>query len=120
MVKIQSILKPDGSIYMGIATAVLVGVIFKQALPDSATISATTAHDRNVDSARKRATLTSIGVLSVITLLTRDVNVFVLGGVVTLAEDFHARHANSTSPADGKLVSDASPSGGRLSVVSAS
>jgi hypothetical protein len=115
---IKSILKPDGSILMGVATAALVAVIFRTQLPEGAVIHATDpANDINVDAGRKKATLSSIGVLSAITLLTRDVNVFILGGVVTVALDFNARHANASHPVTGQLVSgNAEPS--QLRVVS--
>lgn len=102
----KSILKPDGSIALGIATGVLVYAVYDRALPDSATIHATQANDINVEAGRKKAVWTSAGILAAITLLTKDVEVFILGGVVLVALDFHARHANATSPETGNLVSD--------------
>lgn len=118
---IKSILKPDGSILMGVATAALVAFIFKTQLPTTAVIHATApANDNNIDAARKKATWTSIGVLSAITLLTRDTNVFVLGGVVTIALDFNARHANASHPVTGQLVSGTEQPPGQLRVVSES
>lgn len=102
----KSILKPEGSVLTGIATGVLVYAIYDRSLPDAATMHATTANDINIDAGRKKATITSAGVLAGITLITRDVNVFILGGVVLAALDFHARHANVSSPDTGALVSD--------------
>lgn len=104
--EIKSILKPDGSIIVGIATAVTMYAIYDRALPDAATMHATDANDINIEAGRKKATLTAAAVLGTITLLTKDVNVFVLGGVVLFALDFHARHANATNPQTGNLVSD--------------
>jgi len=104
--EIKSILKPEGSIVAGIATGILVYSIYDRALPDAATMHATDANDINIEAGRKKATLSAAGVLSAITLLTRDVNVFVLGGVVLFALDFHARHANASNPQTGLLVSD--------------
>lgn len=103
---ITSILKPDGSIAIGIATMVAVYTIYDRSLPDVATIHATDANDINIEAARKKATLTSAGVLSVITLLTKDINVFILGGVTLAALDFHTRHANAANKDTGELVSD--------------
>lgn len=100
-----SILKPDGSIAIGIATGILVYVIYDRSLPDAATMHATDAGDVNIDQARKKATWTSAAVLSGITLLTKDVNVFVLGAAVLFALDFHTRHANASNPETGALVS---------------
>lgn len=101
-----SILKPDGSVIYGIATAILVGVIYDRSLPTAAVMHATDPGDINIDAARKKATWTSAGVVSAITLLTKDVNIFILGGVVLFALDMHARHANASNPANGELVSN--------------
>jgi hypothetical protein len=117
-----SILKPDGSIAIGIATGIMVYTIYDRALPDAATMHATDANDANIEAGRKKATYTAAGVLSAITLLTKDVNVFILGGVVLFALDFHARHANASNPVTQQLVSDqgyGTPSpGGQLRSVS--
>lgn len=102
---LTSILKPDGSIAIGIATGIMVYAIFDHELPDMATVHATDAGDINVELARKKATWTSAGVLSAITLLTKDVNVFILGSVVLFALDMHTRHANASNPQTGMLVS---------------
>jgi len=103
---LTSILQPDGSITIGIATAIMVYAIYDRSLPDAATMGATDANDINIEAGRKKATIASAGVLSVVTLLTKDVNVFVLGAVVLFALDMHARHANRSNPSTGQLVSD--------------
>lgn len=121
---ITSILKPDGSIAIGLATAVMVVAVYDRALPNAATMHATDANDSNIEAGRKKAVYTSAGILAAVTLLTKDVNVFILGGVVLFALDFHARHANASNPVTQQLVSDqgyASPStsmGGALRSVS--
>jgi hypothetical protein len=102
----DSILKPDGSIAIGIATGILVYAVYDHSLPDTATIHATDAGDINVEASRKKAAWASAGVLAAVTLLTKDVNVFVLGAVVLFALDMHARHANMSNPDTGALVSD--------------
>jgi len=101
----KSILKPDGSVTLGMATAITVWAIFDKSLPDTATIHATDPGDINVEQARKKAVYTSAAVLGIVTLMTKDVNVFILGGVVLFALDMHTRHANASSPATGALVS---------------
>lgn len=103
---IKSILKPDGSIAIGIATMIAVWAIYNRSLPDAATMHATNANDINIEAGRKKATYTAAGAISVITLLTKDVNVFILGGVTLVALDFQARHANASNPVTGDLVSD--------------
>lgn len=101
-----SILKPEGSVGMGIATGVLVYAVYDRSLPPVAIIHATDARDVNVEASRKKAAWASAGVISAITLLTKDVNVLVLGAVVLFALDMHTRHANASNPVTGDLVSD--------------
>lgn len=113
----KSILKPEGSIGLGIATAITMYAIYDRSLPDAATMHATDANDINIEAGRKKATLTATAVLGTITLLTRDINVFILGGVTLFALDFHARHANATHPDTGNLVADKNY-GGQLRSVS--
>jgi hypothetical protein len=113
---LKSILKPDGSIAIGLATAITMYAVYDRSLPDAATMHATDANDVNIEAGRKKATITAAGVLGAITLLTKDVNVFILGGVTLFALDFHARHANATNPATGSLVSDAGYAPGLRSV----
>jgi hypothetical protein len=101
----KSILKPDGSIGLGIATMVLTYAIYDHNLPDMATIHATDPGDINVEAARKKAAWTAAAAISAITLLTKDVNILILGGVTLFAFDMHTRLANATNPATGSLVS---------------
>jgi hypothetical protein len=111
-----SILKPNESIVASIATGVLVYAVYDRSLPDASTMQATDANDINIEAGRKKATLTSAAVLAAITLLTKDVNVFILGGVTLFAFDFHARHANASNPATGALVTDTGYAPGLRSV----
>lgn len=103
----KSILKPDGSVTMGIATAIFVTVVYDRNLPNGSVMHATDAYDINIEAGRKKAAWTSAAVLSGVTLITRDVNVFVLGAVVLFALDMHTRHANASNPDTGDLVSPA-------------
>jgi len=102
---LTSILKPDGSMAIGIATCIMVYAIYDYELPDMATIHATNAGDINVELARKKATWTGAGILSAITLLTKDVNVFILGSAFLFMLDMHTRHANASNPETGMLES---------------
>ena len=101
-----SILNPSGSVVASLATGIMVYAVYDKSLPDAATVHATDANDLNIESARKKATITSAGLISIVTLLTKDVNVFIFGGVVLFALDFHTRHANASNPVTGELVSD--------------
>jgi hypothetical protein len=107
---------PQGSVVASLATAIMVYAVYDRSLPDAATIHATDANDINIEASRKKATITAAGLISVVTLVTKDVNTFILGGVMLFALDFHARHANASNPATGALVSDEGYSPGLRSV----
>jgi hypothetical protein len=100
----KSILKPEGSVTIGIATGVMVWAVYERSLPSMAVMNATPANDINLEAARKTAALTSAAILAGVTLLTRDVDVFILGSAVLIALDWHARIGNARSPETGQLV----------------
>lgn len=102
-----SILKPEGSVGLGIATGIFVYAIYDHSLPSTATIQATDPLDANVDAARKKASWAAAGAVAGITLLTKDVNILILGGVTLFALDMHARHANASDNYTGELVAPA-------------
>jgi hypothetical protein len=104
---IKSILKPEGSIGLGIATAIFVYAIYDHSLPATAVVHATDPLDGNIDAARKKASWTAAGGVSLVTLLTKDVNILILGGVTLFALDMHARHANASDNVTGDLVAPA-------------
>lgn len=99
-----SILKPDGSVAIGIATAIFVYTIYDRTLPDTATIHATDAGDINVEASRKKAAWAAAGAVSGVTLLTKDISVFILGAATIFALDWHTRHANASNKDTGELV----------------
>jgi hypothetical protein len=101
---LTSILKPDGSIAIGIATMVFVYAVYDKELPDMATIHATDAGDINIESARKKAAWMTAGAVSGLTLLTKDINVFILGAATIFALDMHTRHANASDKQTAQLV----------------
>jgi hypothetical protein len=102
----MSILKPEGSLALGVATAGMVYGVYSFSLPNTATMHATQAQDNNIEAARKKAAWTSTAVVSMVSLLTKDKTILVLGGVVLIALDWHARHANAVDPTTGQLVDD--------------
>lgn len=100
----MSVLKPEGSLTLGVATAAMVYGVYGFALPNTATMQATDAHDTNIEAARKKASWTSAALVSGVALIAKDPTIFVLGGVMLIALDWHTRHANAVSPDTGQMV----------------
>jgi hypothetical protein len=99
-----SILKPEGSIMAGIATGALVYAVYSTNVGNLATVHSTPAQDGNAMAARKKAAIEAVAVVAAISLLARDVDIFILGGGITVLLDWHARHAVATHPDTGQLV----------------
>lgn len=100
----KSILKPEGSLVAGIATGALVYGIYQMNLGNLATVHATPASDGNARAARKKAAIEAVAAVSAISLLARDVNIFILGGGIAILLDWHARHAVESHPETGQLA----------------
>jgi hypothetical protein len=104
---LKSILKPEGSITIGLAEVVAVYAIYQTALPNHADITSASPHDQTIESARKKAAWKSASVLGFVFLLTRDVNSFLLGGLALGGIDLMVKHSNGVNPATGKLAGSA-------------
>lgn len=103
----KSILKPEGSVVAGIATAALVITIYQMNVGNVVQVHMTPSHDTNVSASRKKAAIQSVAAVSAISLLTKDVTIFILGGGIVFLVDWHVRHANASAPDTGQLVSNA-------------
>lgn len=103
----QSLIKtPEGSITLGLATAALVYGVYINSTSSIDVIHATEANDMNVEAGRKKAAWFSAAIVSGVALITKDKTIFVLGGLMLIALDWHTRHANAVSPTTGKVVSN--------------
>lgn len=97
-------LSPESSVTLGASVAALVYGIYTFSTPPTAVVHATQANDDNIERGRKKAAWTAVAVVSAISLMTRDKTIFVMGGAMTVALDWHTRHANAVSPDTGQLV----------------
>ena len=100
----KSILKPEGSIVAGIATGALVYGVYQMNLGNLASVHATSAGDGNARAGRKKAAIEAVAAVAAISLLTKDVNIFILGGGIVVLLDWHARHAVESHPETGMLA----------------
>lgn len=100
----MSILKPEGSIALGLATAAMSYSVYNYSLPTTAEMQATPVQSMDIEAARRKAAVTAVGVVSVVALMTRDKTILILGGLVVIALDWHARLANASAPGSGKIV----------------
>lgn len=96
-------LRPEVSIGTGLAVAGIVLAIHSQSTPSQADMKGLPAGNSDVDAAERKATWTSIGVVSAVSLLAKDPTVFVIGSGMTVAMAFLTRHAVWTDSASGMV-----------------
>lgn len=100
----KSILKTlDSAVGIGLATGGGVAAIYSHSLPNLTDVRATDPHEPNVEGQRKAAAIKSALLVGTVFLITRDRNVFIIGGTVMVALDFAVKHANGIDPGTQRL-----------------
>ena len=97
-------LSPEASVGTGLACAALVYSIHQAASPSIADIRVGNPGDAQIDGTRKTATWIGLGVVSAISLLTKDMTVFIIGGSAVIACDWWTRHANEYDASIGTAL----------------
>ena len=105
----KSVLKPEGSITAGIATAGLVYSIYQMDVGPVSQVQMTDANHPALESSRKKAGYTSFIAVAAITLIARDTNIGILGFATIIAMEAHYRHAIMSDPLTG-IMQPPSPS----------
>ena len=100
----MSILKPEGSLTTGLAVGALTYGVYNYSLPTTAEMQASPVQSMDIEAARRKAAVTSAAIVALVSLMARDKTIFVLGGMIVIALDVHARLANASAPGTGKLV----------------
>lgn len=95
----MALLKPEVSLSVGLATAVLVYATYTSALPTIADVRVGKEDDPDIDSARKMAAWTAAGIVGAVSLIAKDPTVFVVGGAMVVALDVSYRYADAVNPA---------------------
>ena len=99
----MSILNPSQSVGVGIGIGAVDLLIFSQHVPSIADVRTARPQNKDVESSRRMAVIYCVGVNGFISLITRDWNVFLIGGAVTVAMSYIVAHANEINPETGKM-----------------
>lgn len=91
-------LRPDASISAGLATVGLVYGVYQINLPSVVDVRAAPPGDGHVQRSERVATWTAAALVSGVSLIARDMNIFVLGGAATVAMAWYYRHADHVNP----------------------
>jgi hypothetical protein len=96
-------LKAEVSIPVALATAAIVYAVFNNATPSIADIRSAPPNNADIATSERMATITSAAIVGGISLIARDVNIFIIGGTMVVIMAFWTRHANAVNPTTGKV-----------------
>lgn len=97
-------LRPDLSLAGSLATGGLVLAIYSRMLPPNADLRTLPEGDEDASVERKQALWTSVGVVSAISLLTKDPTIAVTGYALIVGLDWSVRHSIWTNPLTGSAM----------------
>jgi hypothetical protein len=100
-------LRAEVSIPIALTTGALVVSIHQAAKPTMADVRSTVPGSlphADVATARKQATWLGIGLVSGISLIAKDANIFIVGGATVIGMDMWSRYNNAIYPAVGRVL----------------
>lgn len=101
-------LAPEVSLPTSLATAALVWAVYNSAMPTLADVRSAPQNDEVVNSSERTAAWTATGVVAAVSLISHDLNPFILGSGMIIALSWWHRHANAVNP-DTNKASTVSP-----------
>lgn len=107
MAVLRSVLSPSQSVATGVGIGVVDLFIFDKHLPSMADIRTADPQNSDIDASRRAATLQCIAINGLVSLMTRDWNVFLIGGAITASMSWLVAHANTVHPQTGSVVGPA-------------
>lgn len=96
--------KPADSMTIALATGAAVFVIYGSKVGPVADVHTTLPGDPSVNASIKKAGWESLALVVAMTLLSRDLNVAILGFGAVVAEHMMHLHAEMVSPANGQIA----------------
>ena len=97
-------LKPADSIVIALGVAIGVVTIYSAKVGPVADVHMTAPGDGNLNASIKKAGWQSWLLVAGVTLLSRDLNVAILGGGTVIMEHAMYLHADMANPANGQIV----------------
>lgn len=94
---------PADSMTISLATAVGVIALYNAKIGPVADVHASASGDVNINASIRKAGWEALALVAALTLLSRDLNVAILGGAAVILEHSMYLHADMASPASGKF-----------------
>lgn len=99
-------LQPDSAVVVGVLGAVGTLLIYNGQVPNLTDVRSADAHNDDVDKARRTAAIESVVLIGGLSLFSRDLTPWILGGIALIGMDYAVKHHNSIDPATGSMVAD--------------
>lgn len=100
----KSILKPEGSVTASLATVAAVYGIYQLNCGPAVLVHATTPNLPALESSRKKSGYAALALISALFIITKDANMFILGGGTIIAMEVTYRHAIMADPDSNTIV----------------
>lgn len=101
-------LSRPASVGTGLALVGFVGLTYGQFCPKVSDMRASRSYDAEATGSEKQARWTAAALVGLVSLVTRDVTVFVLGGGALVLFSWHHRYGNAYNPEIGTATLPAS------------
>lgn len=99
-----SVLKPDQSLSLSLATVVMVAGIFQVALPSTADVRSIDQGNQDLEASERVAGWMAASVVSGVALLAKDPTVFIFGSAAVIGITWWHRHSDMVNPLTGKAL----------------
>ncbi len=103
MANLLSRLEPDSATEVGLLTAIGIYLIYQNALPSIADIRQAPPHDGDVETSRKAAAWKSAALITLVFIVARDLNSYIISGAALIGLDYMYKHNNAVQPTTGAV-----------------
>lgn len=100
---LKNILDPSQAVALGVGMGAFDLLVFRHYVPNMADVRSASPDNQDVETARRQATITCVGLNGLVSVMTGNWDVFLIGGAVTAALSLMTVHANAVNPATGKM-----------------
>jgi hypothetical protein len=101
--KFNTVLNPSQSVGVGVGIGAVDLLIFSHFVPSITDIRSAHPQNDDVETSRRQATIACVGLNGLVSLMVKDWNVFLIGGMVTAAMSWLVVHANHVHPDTGTM-----------------
>jgi len=102
-------LQPDSATSVGILTAIGVYLIYTNSLPNMSDIRLAPPDNQDVERARRGAAWKSAALITLVFVVARDLNSYIISGGALFGLDYMYKHHNMIQPATGRLETGGPP-----------